>query len=328
MHVTREILIRVAKETVQARAYSDPKLVAAYLSGSLRTDNPFLGRTTDIDIIFVHAKTPRIRREIVPLTPEIHLDLIHNPRSDYDKPKDLRIHPWLGPELYDPLPLLVNEHFFEFIQAGVRNKYNEPANILARARRNAVHARQVWSGLQTSQETGTALMYSYLTSISHAANAVALMMNGDPLAERRFLLQFPRYAEAAGKPELAGMLLHLLGADDVDIEGLRACLSAWERDFVEAAGRPRVEARIAIPRLAYYKLACESMLASESPQTILWPLLLTWTLAAQALPATHQATWYSTCKGMGLTGPGFREKAACLDKYLDSIEELLDNAPE
>jgi hypothetical protein len=129
MNLTRAALIRIAKETVEKSALSDPELVAAYLTGSLRTENPFLGNATDIDIVFVHTGEPKIHREIVPLTPEIHLDIIHNPRSLYDKPRELRVHPWLGPELYDPLPLYVTRHFFEFIQAGVRDRYHEPVNV-------------------------------------------------------------------------------------------------------------------------------------------------------------------------------------------------------
>lgn len=328
MRITRETLIRIAKETAQKRAFSDPALVAAYLTGSLRTDNPFLGNTTDIDIVIVHPKMPRVRRELVAVTPEIHIDILHNPQSDYDKPRELRLHPWLGPELYDPLPLLVTGHFFEFIQAGVRDKFNEPESILARACTSAAHARQIWSELQTGQETGPALLLAYLKGVQHAANAVSLMRNGNPLAERRFLLQFPRRAEAAGKPELAEALLHLLGAEGLDAEMLKACLTAWEKDFVRAASRPKVEVRIAMPRLAYYKLACESMLASESPHTILWPLILTWTLAAQSLPPTQRGTWESTCKGLGLLGPGFGGKVEELDQFLDSIEEMLEKEPE
>lgn len=93
-------LIRVAEETAQKRAMSDPWLVAAYLTGSLRREDPFLGNATDVDIVFVHAEEPDARREILPLTPEVHLDIVHNPRRDYQKPKELRVHPWRGPELY------------------------------------------------------------------------------------------------------------------------------------------------------------------------------------------------------------------------------------
>jgi hypothetical protein len=327
MRITRETLIRIARETAQKRVFSDPELAAAYMTGSLRTDNPFLGGATDIDIIFVHPGTPKIRREIVAVTPEIHIDIIHNPRADYEKPAELRLHPWLGPEMYDPLPLHVTHHFFEFVQAGVRDKYNEPESILARARTSATRARQIWLGLGTSQETGPALLLAYLKGVSHAANAITLMSNSNPLAERRFLLQFPARAEAAGRPDLSGSLLRLLGGDDLEVETLKACLAAWEVDFIEAAGRSKVDERIALPRLAYYKLACDSILESESPYAILWPLLLTWTLAARSLPPTRQVPWESTCRGLGLLGPGFKEKLAGLDEFLDEIEELLETEP-
>ncbi len=196
MQITREALIRIAKETAEKSALSDPDLVAAYLTGSLRTDDPFLGNATDIDIVFVHAGEPKIRREIIPLTPEIHLDIFHNPRRLYEKPKELRVHPWLGPELYDPLPLYVTQHFFEFVQAGVRDRYHEPANVQARSHHLAQEARQTWSNLQTGQAHGPEQVLDYLKSIYLAANAVALL-TGDPLAERRFLLQFP--ARAPGR---------------------------------------------------------------------------------------------------------------------------------
>ncbi len=327
MRITRETLIRVARETAQKRALSDPGLAAAYLTGSLRTEHPFLGGVTDVDIVFVHAETPKVRREIVPLTPEFHLDILHQPRSDYNKPKELRLHPWLGPELYDPQPLYVTGHFFEFVQAGVRDKFNEPASVHARASRAATEARQKWSELQATQAAWPDLMMDYLEAVRLAANAIALL-NGRPLAERRFLLQFPERAQAAGRPELAEALIQMLGGGDADIEALKSCLIAWEKDFVEAAGRPRVEARIAAPRLAYYKNACESMLESESPQAILWPLLLTWTLAIHSLPPTRQAAWESACKGLGLVGPGFDENMGRLDRFLDIVEETLEKYAE
>jgi hypothetical protein len=323
MRITRETLIRIAKETAQKRALSDPELVAAYLTGSLRTDNPFLGNTTDIDIVLVHAGEPKLRREILPLTPEIHLDIVHNPRREYEKPKELRVHPWLGPELYDPLPLFVTQHFFEFVQAGVRAEYDEPANVMARARRMAQHARELWSSIQLSQESGPALLLSYLKAVNHAANSVALL-NGGPLAERRFMLQFAARAEAAGVPGLASDLVDLLSGEQVDVAGLGALLPEWEKAFSDAASLSQVHESIATPRLAYYKLAFEAMLAGESPQSILWPLLHTWTLAANVLPPTRQSKWQAACETFGLVGPAFGNRLEQLDHFLDSIEEMLE----
>jgi hypothetical protein len=70
MQINRAALIRIAKETAEKAALSDPNLVAAYLTGSLRTSDPFIGNATDVDIVFVHPGEPKIRREIIPLTPE------------------------------------------------------------------------------------------------------------------------------------------------------------------------------------------------------------------------------------------------------------------
>ena len=47
MRVTRESLLRIAKETVQERAYNDSNIIAAYLTGSLLTNDPMLGGTAD-----------------------------------------------------------------------------------------------------------------------------------------------------------------------------------------------------------------------------------------------------------------------------------------
>ncbi len=325
MRITRDILIRTARETAQKRALGDPGLVAAYLTGSLRGEDPFLGGSTDIDIVLVHERIPKRRREVEAVTPDVHLDILHVPRSDYEKPKELRLDPWLGPELYDPLPLYGTQHFFEFVQAGVRDKFNDPANILARARCSAARGRQVWSGLLAGSMTGPAPLLDYFKSVRHAANSLALLQNQPPLAERRLLLQFPPCAAAVGKPALTGKLMDLLGPSDLDLEALKACLTAWEKDFVAAAGRTRTDSRLSPARLPYYKRAFELQLQGETPYALLWGLLLTWTLSAASLPASRQAAWDSACRGMGLTGPSFTEQVSRLDAFLDEIEEILEN---
>ncbi|NCP16457.1 hypothetical protein GW866_05370, partial [bacterium] len=239
MHLLLESMIQIAKEAAVQRADSNHDIVAAYLTGSVLDRDPFLGDTADIDLVLVHAQEPKIRREIVSLTPEIHLDIKHNPRREYAHPRQLRVHPWLGPEMYDPLMLYESEHFFQFVQAGLRDKFHEPVNTLQRARRNTDHARQMCNGLQTPAESGPALVLKYLKAVNHAANAVAIL-NGMPLAERRLLLQFPARAEAAGRPGLPAGLLGLLGAQNADIFALAGSLPEWEKDFQEAASRPNV----------------------------------------------------------------------------------------
>lgn len=323
MRVTREILIRIARETAQKQALSDPGLVAAYLTGSLRSEEPFLGRSTDIDITLVHSSRPKVRREILPLTPDVHLDLVHNQRSEYEKPKELRVHPRFGPELYDPLPLHVSGHFFEFVQAGVREKYHEPANVLARVRCLAGEARERWKQLQPRSASSPEQVLVYLKSIQLAAEAVA-QLSGGPLAERRFLLQFPQCAAAAGEPGLAAGLLGLLGASLIGKEQLVSLLGDWEQSFMDAASRPRVHASIAPPRLAYYQSGLRALLEAADPCTIVWPLIRSWTRAAAVLPPTRQAKWLAACELLGLSGPGFPGRVEGLDAFLDRVDELVE----
>jgi hypothetical protein len=324
MYITRENLIRIAKETARKSALSDPGLVAAYLTGSLRTDNPFLGNTTDIDLVYVHIGKPKIQREILPLTPDIHLDIIHNPRNLYDKPKELRLNPWLGPELYDPLPLYVTQHFFEYIQAGVRDRYNEPANVLARSHSLAENARQVWSELQPGQLFSPEQILGYLKSIHLAANAVALLTGG-LLSERRFLLQFPERATSAGQPGLTDELLNMLGANQVDENSLASFLPEWEKTFIEAAGNPAVNKCIAIARLGYYKQAFGALLKSQTPQAIVWPLMFTWTLSAAVLPSTGDINWRSACGTLGLNEDTFGKRLEELDHFMDTIQAMQES---
>src|SRR5512142_2471959 len=150
MRVTRESLIRIAKETAQQRAFTERDIIAAYLTGSLATDaDSMLGGTADIDIIFVHIDEPKQHREFVKLTPDFHLDISHRARAEFKRPRELRLDPWLGWEMYDPMLLFEREKFFEFVQAGLRAgfEFNAPAPALQRSRTLLAHGRQVWRDL-------------------------------------------------------------------------------------------------------------------------------------------------------------------------------------
>ena len=129
MRVTRESLIRIAKETTQERVFNDRDIIAAYLTGSLVSDvDPMLGGTADLDIIFVHAGEPKNRREFVKLTPDFHLDISHRAKAEFKRPRELRLDPWLGWEMYDPMLLYEREKFFEFVQSITRVVYDISSN--------------------------------------------------------------------------------------------------------------------------------------------------------------------------------------------------------
>ena len=328
MRVTRESLIRIAKETAQEHAFNDRDIVAAYLTGSLAADgfDPMLGGTTDIDIIFVHTAEPKHRREFVRLTPDFHVDISHRARAEFKRPRELRLDPWLGWEMYDPMLLFEREKFFEFVQAGLRAgfEFNAPAPALHRSRLLLSQARQTWRELLEIADTVTPSdILKYMKALYHAVNAVA-ELSGPPLADRRLLLDFPARAETAQRPGMVAGLYGLLGASALEASTLDAWVPAWRSAFEAAAESSRVDARIHPARLNYYEKAIQAILAGDNPRAAVWPLLQTWSLAADVLPEYALDAWRSACGDLGLTATGMEEHVSGLDHLLDEVEGLLD----
>ena len=327
MRVTRESLIRIAKETVQERAFNDRYLIAAYLTGSLvsHTD-PLLGGTTDIDIIFIHADEPRQRRELIKLTPDFHVDIGHRAKAEFKRPRELRLDPWLGWEMYDPMLLFEREKFFEFVQASLRAgfEFNAPAPALQRSRLLLSHGRQIWRDLLQAGDPVTPQdMSKYMKSLFHAINAVA-ELSGPPLQERRLMLEFPSRAETAQRPGMNAGLIGLMGGSTLDASQITPWVSDWKLAFEAAAQNDAVDERIHPARLNYYEKGINGILAGETPHDALWPLLQTWTLAVDVLPDYMVDAWRSACGQLGFTTLGFEERVQGLDQFLDEVEALLD----
>jgi hypothetical protein len=327
MRVTRESLIRIAKETVQERAFNDRYLIAAYLTGSLTSDgDPLLGGTTDIDIIFVHADEPKQRREFIKLTPDFHVDIGHRSRAEFKRPRELRLDPWLGWEMYDPTLLFEREKFFEFVQAGLRAgfEFNAPGPALQRSRILLSHARQIWRDLLQAGEVVTPQdLAKYMKSLFHAINAVA-ELSGPPLQERRLMLEFPSRAETAQRLGMNAGLMGLMGASAVDPAQISAWLPDWKLAFEAAAESNNAEERIHPARLNYYEKGINGILSGSAPQAAIWPLLQTWTLAVDGLPDHFVDAWRVACGQLGFTTLGFEERVQGLDQFNDEVEALLD----
>lgn len=327
MRVTRESLIRIAKETAQERAFNDHDIIAAYLTGSLVSEtDPILGGTADIDIILVHAEEPKHRREFVKLTPDFHLDISHRAKAEFKRPRELRLDPWLGWEMYDPMLLYEREKFFEFIQAGLRAgfEFNAPAPALQRSRLLLSQGRSIWRDLLAVEDILSPKdMTQYLKSLYHAVNAVA-ELSGPPLQERRLMLEFPPRAETAQRPSLNAGMMDLLGVLDLDASVISAWIPEWKQAFEAAMENSHVDPRIHPARLNYYEKAIQAMLAGETPQAALWPLLQTWTLAVDVLPDPALSAWQSACDQLRFTAVGIEARVNGLDQYFDEVEILLD----
>jgi predicted nucleotidyltransferase len=325
MRINLEILQKIARDTVSKRTRTERDLLAVYLHGSLLTGDPLLGGAADIDLFFIHNNSREAEREIVEMTEEVHLDISHHPRSLYTQPRHLRIHPWLGPLVYDCKILYDPQHFMDFTQASVRGQFNQPDNIMARARSLEEHARQIWFSLHNApQAEGIEALNDYLRAVVHAANAVAVL-SGSALAERRLLLEFPRRAEAISYPGLYPGLLGLLGGPTVDAATLRDWLPAWRSAYqsIPDISRP---AGLHPARLVYYYQAFNALLSGPQPLAVLWPLLVTWTETAALLPPDSPAcsAWQEAAVHLGLFGPAFTQKVTALDAFLDTVDETLE----
>lgn len=324
MRITRDLLLRLAKQNTEERTYKDDTIIAAYLSGSLLRENPLLGNTTDIDLIFVHNTPVETERELKMLSPDVHLDIHHRYEKDYHPPRTLRTNPWLGYELYDPQLLYETKHFFEFTQASLRAGFDEPQSVLKRSYVLLEHARKIWLDLQFSAEKLTStVLHQYLDALHHATNAIA-ELTGAPLSERRLLLDFPARAEAVNQPQFTSGLLGLLGGSNLAPARLESWLPAWNDSFNLASETQGVDIRIHAERLGYYEKAFMAIINSENPLAALYPMLLTWTLAAQALPENQIAAWQDACTELGFCDASLKERLTALDQYMDTIEEKIE----
>ena len=325
MRITLETLLKIAKDTANDRARSDRSLLAIYLQGSLLGGQPLLGNSADIDLYLVHNDAVAIEREIIRLTDEVHLDIAHHASALYRQPRKLRLHAWLGPNLYGCKILYDPQHFLDFAQASVRGQFFHPDNVLGRVRPLVEHARQIWTAFhETESVLGAEDVLRYLRALEHAANAVA-GLSGPPLTERRFLMDFPARAEAIRRPGLYAGLLGLLGGPAVDAAALQGWLADWRAAY-SALTADKAPARLHSCRLQYYERAIETILGSEHPLDALWPLWHTWCLAASLLPAESPPleAWRLAGERLGLQGGAFAERVAALDVYLDMVEEILE----
>jgi hypothetical protein len=326
MRITRETLIRLARDTVQAQVQKDRRLVCVYLTGSLLLDEPFLGGITDIDIVFVHDSEPFITREITRISEDVHLDIAHYAQSVFHQPRHLRVDPWIGPFLcHNPILLHDSHHWFEFTQASVCAQFNQPEYVFQRANSQAVLARQGWMGLHLgSVNTEPAKILAFLRALETSANAIA-SFSGPPLTERRLLLQFPERAKAVNRPGMAAGLADMLV--NQNIEG--NTWKQWQADWIaalDAVGRlENVPPRLQPCRKAYYMRAVEAFIEKE-PAAAVWILLRTWTLALNVLgdEAPGIESWKAALETLALDPAHFTDRMEQLDTYIDNVEEVLE----
>jgi hypothetical protein len=321
MHITRDALLKIAKDTVEKRFAHDQNVTAVFLIGSLRPDHAVAESVADMDLLVLHnGELPR-DREIVKLSNEYHLDILYEEVSRYAQPRELRGDGWRAWTMWDPRLLYQRGRFFEYTQSVLRAQFDDPANVVKRARYFSVPAREAWFQMQSDPASASPL--KLLTAAFNAANAL-VSLGGAPIPERKLLADFPARANSLEQPDL----IHTLFASivtNVSVETIRLHLPAWESAFLAAAQSP-ADLRLHPARLIYYKTAIESQLASDLPRAALWPMLHTWALAAENgnFDEEHTRAWDAVCSEMGLSAALLPERLQALDDFLDTLEEILE----
>lgn len=323
MIVTRDKLIGLARQEIEERAEADEGVLSGYLIGSVVGAEPVIAGAADVDLVIIHAAAPPATREIKPLSEEVHLDITHHHAAFYAHPTLLRVDPWWGPALCEPVFLYDPQHIFERAQAGARGQFHRPDHVVTRAQTFLARARAWRAQLGEPQAWPRAFLAASLTGANAAAS-----LAGFPAAGRRLALELEARATSLQHPQLYTGFLRLLGAGALTPRVASSILGAWARAF-DAAWEHTQARVVAPPRRIYYWAGFQGLLEAGRPDAVVWPLLDTWERAIDALQtsgdgAEHRTAWQDWLRQLGIapTETGLRTDE--LENYLDYIERLIE----
>lgn len=323
MRITLDKLVDLARREAERRG-ATRDVISAYVIGSVAAGHPLLGGTADIDLILIHEARPSNRREIVPLSQEVHLDITHHARAMYRNPRRLRTQPWLGPSVCEPLFLYDPAHFFEWAQASARGQFHRSDHALSRARAFLARAKRHRAALDGA---GDGWLPCYLRSLLEAANSAASLA-GFPAAGRRMALTLETRLRSIGLEELFAHFNSLLGPDQLSEWELPEVLSAWAQSF-DAASALGSRPDLCPVRRDYFLRAFQTLIEDGSNRAILWPLLASWACANLALgaagsPVPKEAVWHATVAHLRLAPSDRPSRGDALEGFIDRVEEVLE----
>jgi len=323
MRITTEILVNIAHDYVKKQLTSGEDLIAAYLTGSILSNNFLIGGKTDIDIILI-KDIEFETRETIKLSHDIHLDVVNHPKKFYQPPKLVRTHPFLGSAINSCLTLYDDNHFIDFTQAGVRSGFDSYENRFERSFPLLTEARKNWLSLEMKDEIeiliDTKLYFSCLKSLSQAF----AINNNHPISIRNFVPHLRRISEEVSFPALPIGLIGLSGGNLLDKKLLKVWIIEWKQFFIQVSKEPEVPAQFQLAKIDYYHSAIDELIKTESPMDGLWILINTW-MEAQITFPNITSNLLPNLEIMGFSNESFPQKLKGLDALLDLIEEWFEN---
>lgn len=326
MRITRELLLKHARENTAALTVKDRGIICVYVSGSLLQEDPFLGGITDIDLICVHNQPVPRRREIIRLTHEINLDLAHYEQEEFEPARKLRNNAWIG-GWFENVPIVLYDslRWYDFTRASATAQFWRPENVASRVRSFLVPARKKWNDLEDGNiPQGIKRVSAYLGALRDLANAVAVI-TGAPIAERRLLTELPARTNAAGLTGLFPEFVDLFTSSEVTDENFAAWMESYGLIFDALKEAKAAPVSLAPCRRPYYEKALND-LYPHSPAAAVWLLAYTWTQAAAALQRTDQLykDWQAFCRQLELESRDLPARLEAFDHVLDTVEETAD----
>lgn len=320
MRVSKEKLIDLARVETEKRAEGG-NVISAYIVGSVASGNPILGGTADVDLVLIHNTQPGSNQEYLPFSEDFHLDITHHSSELYDRPTELRVDPWLGPTMCEPIFLYDPHHFFERAQAGVRGRFHRADHVHERARAFLSRARKSKSKLGSDGK----FVSNYLRILFEGTNAIATLA-GFPAAGRRMVLVLESRLEKAEGSRFFERFLQLHGANRIEEAQAHNWLAQWDRCAQDAFDQGD---QTSIARHHYYFSGFEALLSQGRPEVILWNLLDRWGESVRSremlgTDGAYQENWDHALASLGLQGGDQIVRSEELEDYLDDIEGFLD----
>lgn len=324
--IERETLLKIARDAAAQRMAARRSLISAYLTGSVAANEPLLGDATDIDLICIDSAETPPAREVVRLTDQVALDVCYRSKADYANPKALRVDPWRGPEMCEPIFLSDPTHFFELAQASARGQFHRSDHVAARARTFIEWARsELHLGVLPGAEPSAPVTFAALCrSLLYAANGI-ISLTAFPGAGRRLVMKLEAAARRLARADVYDEFIALFANSPVGAKHAAPLLANWSAAY--RAGQSIEDELIHPARRTIYERGFQAQIQADRAAEALWLMLYTWQACLKHLPSdSPQADqWVVFLEQLQMASPAdFSEKLRQVSAYLDLATQAVE----
>jgi len=324
--IERETLLKIARETAAQRMAARRSLISAYLTGSVAANEPLLGDATDIDLLLIDEADAPPAREVVRLTDQVALDVQYRSKADYANPKALRVDPWRGPEMCEPIFLSDPTHFFELVQSSARGQFHRPDYVAARARTFIEWARnELHLGVLPGAEPSAPVTFAALCrSLLYAANGI-ISLTAFPGAGRRLVMKLEAAARRLARADVYDEFIALFATEPVGQAKAQSWLADWSAGY--RAGQSTEDELIHPARRTIYERGFQAQIQADRAAEMLWLMLYTWQACLKHLPSNSPQAdhWITFLEHLQMASPSaFAEKVRQVSAYLDLTTQVVE----